>query len=307
MASNHAAHSSVLPPVSASAYGPQGASRQVPGTAQDPAIRILEPFFSRRKEMAIDYFIRYSCKVQDSASVHDLLRMQRARNRANASIAAMSGRAGLGSGVQELERAASLQALGGSGLGMRKLEIADLIAKAAPLDSLSRHCNGCPANLRGTAFGCGGAIQYPISRDAEQWLVSRLPDDLRSERGQFFLLAVQDLGFNGAGIDAGRSERLVFASNTPVLRRWGGFFSREKTWISSSQVLHMLIGAGNLSPIHARLACWFLGFLDAGAKHEHRPDNLPIASDSQGVIQFKIFLAAAAFAGANGYHLLIDA
>lgn len=239
--------------------------------------------------------------------MHDLLRMQRARERANASIAALSGHPRRGPGVQELERAAALQTLGSDGLTGQKLKIADAIAKAASLDSLSGHCNGCPANLRGTAFGCGGAIQYPISREAEQWLVSRLPDDLRSEPGRILLLAIQDLGFNGAAVDASRSESLVFAANAPVLRRWGGFFSREKTWISSSQVLHMLVGAGNLSPIHAQLVCWCLGFLDAEMKPEHSVDNMPAASDAQGVIQFKMFLAAATFAGANGHHLFVDA
>jgi len=78
-------------------------------------------------------------------------------------------------------------------------EIADLLAEAAPLDALSKHCQNCPANLRGTAFGCGGAIDDPITKETQRWLVSRLPDDLDTEAGQTLLSTLKDLHLDGIG------------------------------------------------------------------------------------------------------------
>ena len=119
------------------------------------------------------------------------------------------------------------------------------------------------------------------------------------------LLAIKDFRFDGVGIDADRSRQTFYVAAQPVMRKWGNFLAK-KTWISSSQVLHMLIGSGHLSPIRARLACWFLGFLNAEMKRVFRAENFVAASDASGIVQFKMFLIAAAFAGAHNYHLFVE-
>ena len=55
------------------------------------------------------------------------------------------------------------------------VQLDDLIAKRAELDDYEQHCVGCPANRTGEPFGCIGAINYPISQQAEVWLLEQLP------------------------------------------------------------------------------------------------------------------------------------
>lgn len=206
----------------------------------------------------------------------------------------------------ERERSVVVKVIGPNGPVEQEIKIAHMLAESAPLDALSLHCNGCPANLREIAFGCGGAIHYPLMEETEEWLVSRLPDDLGAPAGKLLLHAIRDMGYDGARVDAARLRKEIYAADKPIARKWGSFFSR-KTRITSSQVIHMLAGTGNLSPLHSRLVCWFLGFLDEEMKPEHNSENKVAETDIQGVAEFKMFLLAAAFAGANDLILFVDA
>lgn len=254
--------------------------------------------------MSIDYLIQYPCKVRESVSDHDLIRMQKSRDRVKLAMDLLSEDPELY--FDEANQFAAMHVLGLTEPPEQNIVITDLLADATTLEALSGHCKGCPANLRDTAFGCGGTIHHPIMEGVERWLVSRLPDDLKTLAGRILLKAIKDFRFDGAEVDADRVRKGLYAAGQPVMRKWNRSLGRT-TWLSSSQVLHMLVGSGPLSPIHAKLVCWFLGFLDADMKPELREDDLAAASDASGVVQFKMFLAAAAFAGTNGYHLFLDA
>jgi len=57
----------------------------------------------------------------------------------------------------------------------RIILVQEMLDLAAELDPLASYCIVCPANVSGEAFGCCGQISYPISSQAEAWLLDQLP------------------------------------------------------------------------------------------------------------------------------------
>ncbi|WP_028453654.1 hypothetical protein [Chitinilyticum aquatile] len=255
--------------------------------------------------MSIEYYASHPCPVRDSVSDEALLTMEKARTRASCVVELMRSHPGTPKDQPEEEWTFITQVLRPDGPVQVEVKIGDLLAESAPLDALARHCAGCVANHRNADFGCGGAINYPISAAAEQWLLSRLPDDLKSARGQLLLQAIADFDYDGACIDAARSRKELYASSTAPVRKWGGFFAR-KTVISSSQILHMIIPVGHLQPAHAKMLGFFLGYLDDEFEYRAQPDNLPQPGDDECTAQFKRFVFAAAHAGVHGVPVFMD-
>jgi hypothetical protein len=160
------------------------------------------------------------------------------------------------------------------------------------------------ANLRRTTFGCGGVIHFPIPPEAEEWLLSRLPEDLGGLVGKLLLKAIADFKWDGAH-DAARSRNDLYSLKKPVERNWGGLLSKKT--VNSSQLLHLLLGVGSMQPSHAKMAAFFLGFLTDSFKIDERSVNVTTPTDNRGVAEFKLFLGAAALAGTANVPLLIDA
>lgn len=254
--------------------------------------------------MAIDYSVQYPCKVRDAVSDQELLRMEKARNRANAVLEIMRT-SGTASDIPENERTVTVVVARPEGPVEKDIRIVDMLAEAAPLDALSEHCSGCPANLRNMSFGCGGAIHYPVDVATEEWLVGRLPESLDSPAGQLLTMALRDFRITGASIDACRSRGIIYSSAAPVVRTWGRFVFKKK--ITSSQILEMLFNVGSYQPSHARMMSLFLGFLEPDMKPVANPHNELLPDDGQGIAEFKLFLRAASYAGDNGCDLFIDA
>lgn len=257
--------------------------------------------------MSIDYYASYPCKVRETVSDSDLLRMEKARNQVNTVLEVMRNHPSVDKSKPESEWTYMARKMGPEGPQDVSIRIGDAMAEAAPLESLAVHCKECPFNIRSVDFGCGGCIQYPISAQAEQWLRSRLPDDLSSPRGQLLTGALQDLDFDGAPVDAQRHRNDLYESSTPPERKWGRFFGK-KTRITSSQILHMSFNLGPLGSTHARLIAFFLGFLDADFSLEGAIDDFQSQpTDDACIQQLRLFYATVATAGVNGLEVFIDA
>lgn len=256
--------------------------------------------------MSIDYYISFPCKVRETTTDDDLLRMEKARNRASIVLDLMRNNPQVDKNKPESEWTFKTVVIGPNGQQETEVQIYDLLAEAAPLERLAQHCSTCPANVRSTDFGCGGAIHYPITVQAEQWLVSRLPTDLNTGRGHLLTSAITDFSFNGSVIDAARSRKEIYESNIPAIRKWGRFFSR-KTQITSSQILQMSFAVGSLQPTHAKLIAYFLGYLNDDFSIANDPDNQPQPGDDERTIEMKLFFSAAALAGANSIPVFVDA
>ncbi|NHQ87356.1 hypothetical protein HA050_14665 [Iodobacter sp. HSC-16F04] len=279
----------------------------VPGQKLNQAWYLFIFISIQRNYMGIDYYGCFPCKVREAVSDADLLRMEKARNRALSVLEIMRNNPQTDNKSKpESDWSFKMVVLGPDGPEETEMRIADLLLEAAPLEQLAHHCSGCPANIRSVDFGCGGAIHYPISAQAERWLLSRLPSDLNSPRGFLLKQAIADFNFDGLAIDTVRNRQDLYESSKPEERKWGSFFSK-KTRITSSQILHMAFCVGSLQAQHAKLVAYFLGFLDDDFSIANDSANLPQPGDDDRTIELKSFFAVASLAGVNEVSVFIDA
>jgi hypothetical protein len=257
--------------------------------------------------MAVDYYVLFPCEVRKQISNENLLRMEKAKARAETVLQILRNNPGEHRNKPESEWSFGMVQLGPNGQKEEvELRVADLLAEAAPLKQLAVYCNSCSANMLRTDFGCGGAIHYPLTRQAEQWLVSRLPDDLNTPCGFLLQQAIQDFKYNGVNIDAARVRDDLYEMKSPAVRYWGRFFSR-KIRITSSQILQMMFDVGSFLPAHAKMLAYFLGYIDDEFKPANRMDNSPQPNDDSKTNALKTFCSSIAFAGVNGFEVLVDA
>lgn len=254
--------------------------------------------------MTIDYYGRFACKVREEVSDNDLLRMEKAKNRAEAVLELMRADP-KNQGTSESDWSFAVVVTKPSGQERQQLRVAEVLEEAAPLAKLSVHCEGCPFKIDPRPFGCGGAIRYPISASTETWLMSRLANDLSSLAGTLLTRAIHELAYDGAGFETVRRQGKAFESPRAVVRKWGGFFSR--TTINSNQLFHMLFGVGHLSPGHAKFAALILGFVDDSGQLVLGPAERSSSEDDAGVAGMKQFLRTMALAGTRGVEVFIDA
>jgi hypothetical protein len=176
--------------------------------------------------MSVDYFVQYPCKVREQIADTQLLQMIKSRDRAHILLDVMRKNPKTDRSKPESQWTAMLRVQGPNGAVDQQLEMGDLLAESRPLDALCPHCNGCMANLRRTTFGCGGVIHFPIPPEAEEWLLSRLPEDLGGLVGKLLLKAIADFKWDGAH-DAARSRNDLYSLKKPVERNWGGLLSKK--------------------------------------------------------------------------------
>lgn len=254
--------------------------------------------------MSIDYYGSFGCTVRERVTDEQLLAMHKAGNRADQMLAHLRRSPGSHQERPESEWTFKIMVLTPDGPEESDARIADLIEQSLPLRELSTACAGCPHNVRNVPFGCGGAINYPISFRAERWLVDRLPDDLTSVRGRLLLRAIEDFEYDGRDIDAARARQDLYESKVPAIRTWGRWFSKKR--ITSSQILQMCFTLGHLQPAHAKMMAYFLGFIGDGASAECRQD-IPGEMDDSGIHQLNTFFTLCARAGLGYTRVFIDA
>lgn len=255
--------------------------------------------------MSLDYYIQYPCKVRESVSDEELLQMQKSKNRAEYVLDLMRNDPKTDTNIPESEWTFLVMVQRPEGLEEKRVKIVDLLAESAPLQSLSTNCKECAANILHIDFGCGGAINYPLTAITEKWLISRLPDDINSQAGNLLQMAISDFNFDGKAIDASRNRKDLYESSKPEIRKWGSFFSK-KTNVSSSQILHMIMQVGHLQPSHAKLVAYFLGYINDSFEYVEKSENQPNSNDGRGVGQFKALLMALLFAGTNECSVFVD-
>jgi hypothetical protein len=166
----------------------------------------------------------------------------------------------------------------------------------APLSELDGECRGCPANVSGSSFGCIGKVNYPIRKEAEDWLLARLPDDARDANLALLLQHLSDLGIDGAPVEAQRSNSRLFERKEAAVRKWGGWFG-PKAQITSSQLLQMLAHGEAIKPEQAQLYSRLLGLARLGSEPESAAD---------AVQQLRVFLRAVNLAGRLDARLAVE-
>lgn len=173
------------------------------------------------------------------------------------------------------------------------MAIGQLVAQVQSIGKYKEFCRECRANIADRSFGCFAKINYPISREAEEWLMSRLPNDVKDPNLSLMLRFISDLEIDGRPVDSMR-ERLCELKN-PVVRRWGQ--APDQKQISSSQIIHMLAFGGDIGPQQAGLYTKLFG-LASVLSESHPP--------SSNIEQFKTLMCAIVMSGRLNAGIGID-
>jgi len=248
--------------------------------------------------MAVDYAINYSCVARQKFGAPRLATMVKKQDLAEFAIARYrEAEPGLDIETIIHQRTVNIGITRPDGkVEQTDVPIVQLLALAAPLESVIEHCRRCPANIVMRNFGCINQVNYPIPQEAEEWLLSRLPDDAGAPTMKLLFKFLTDLSVDGAEVDKLRQRGNLFESKQPVIRVWKGWLSKKQ--ISSSQILQMLVYGGSIGSAQASLYAHILNL--SAAQGEAR-------SQSKVIEQFKTLMRAVVVASRHHCELAIDA
>jgi hypothetical protein len=199
--------------------------------------------------VAIDYCVHFKCPPKHHlgqgnplAGTAKILEMLKARNRAEM----LSARAGARDKDPQSIKTEIVETATGGAPRPPKVRLADLQHQAAPLSQWVAYCEPCPVNTLGKAPGCFGAINYPISLQSEEWLMSHISP--KESLGTFMLTGtIREYNYTGKSIAALRSDGRIFESTHPVAKS-----VEEKSLglmqITSNQIWEALFGGDLLDP-----------------------------------------------------------
>lgn len=205
--------------------------------------------------MAIDYVIDYDCIPKQTLTTEGILERLKGKERA-----AMIIRMFRENGDQRSPSEMGFEFTRSTPEGQSETElivVQDILDQAAQLDPLEHHCKGCPANRTGTPFGCTGFIQYPISGEAESWLLNQLP--IPGEPLVWLLLkqGVDNFQYDGQHVALMRTQSdTYFADKRAATRRLGEIV------LDANQVFEMIFLVGDIIPNHGAILLLFYNALD---------------------------------------------
>ncbi|MBV8761969.1 MAG: hypothetical protein JO257_32045 [Deltaproteobacteria bacterium] len=261
--------------------------------------------------MAIDYVLGVGCEPQERLGVERLVQMNRTRILARTALAQMR-EDGDQRAPKEIEIQLTMRTQGGD--SARGVTLQDLLDDSDGLDIVAEHCKQCPADL-GREFACHRRIRYPIPERVEQWLLSRLPENLGCTAGAMLVRALGELGWDGAPTAKLRaSGDTFFESRVAHGVRWES--KDGSIEISSDQLFQMLFLVGPVAPTHALMLALFCGVIphdtslhdlkdEAGRRRVLAQAHVPTESDPE-IEQLAAFLRVLAVAARLEVPVLID-
>ncbi|MCL2344418.1 MAG: hypothetical protein FWC58_01030 [Desulfobulbus sp.] len=236
--------------------------------------------------MALDYALKFPCEVRKNVPEAKLVALVGYMNLAQFAVAE----------IRKSNPAEPLETILGKyqvHVNQRRpdgiteqvpMNIEQLVTLAQPISQYIGHCTECRANIADCPFGCIAKINYPIRKESEEWLLSRLPDDMKNSNLLLLLRFLSDLKIDGHLVDAMR-ERL-FELKKPLTRHWGSPPNQQQ--ITSSQIIEMLAFGGNVGPQQAGLYTKLFGLLSV-LSEQHSP--------SSNIEQFKTLMCAIVMSG----------
>jgi hypothetical protein len=214
--------------------------------------------------MAIEWMIGLSCEPKAQLGLERLVAKAKGRRQAEALLETMRAN-GDARDVSEISIRTFRQTPDGTQV-QTSVSLAALFANAEDLTTHAKTCEACTANQLGRTAGCYGAINYPIARDTEAWLLSLLPEDLHFTAGTFLLGALQDFSYDGAPVARLRNgSKTFFEEDEPAVRTW-----EDGTRVDANQLLQMMFFVGAVQPSHALMLALFLGLVP----HQIEPNEL---------------------------------
>jgi len=250
--------------------------------------------------MAVDFVVKLECDAKRALGggdtgkgTLDIVRRLKARNQAKAieQVAEEEG-----SDPKSLSVTIAVTRDGET--EEREVSYDELLAEAAPLQAHAAGCADCPANVLGEnhPYGCVGSVGYPISPDAERWLMERVAGASK-EAHEIMLSAIDDFGYDGEPVQEMR-ERGMLEGEAAVEVELG---------VDSDQVLQALLFVGSeLEPSHCHLLLVWLGALTLS---DTKGEDLELGDTPDDVSAFELYVLFAAMGAAveNGVGFLIDA
>jgi hypothetical protein len=267
--------------------------------------------------MAIDFAIEYPCEPRAALGTDGILERLKAQARADEVIGLFrkngDDRAPSEMGF-EFERS-----LPDGTEETQVVIVQDMLDLAAELTPHAPACAGCPANLFGRPFGCYGQISYPISAEAEGWLLDALPGV--DEPLVWLLLreGTQANGYDGSTARGLRPSGAYFEEHRVRGRDLGEFV------MTSDQVFEMLFLVGAITPAHAGMLMILFGavpraveapqivaIMNQSLSSDDIAGQFPFLlnasdSDDRSVREFKEFFRALYAGWRLGTRVLVDA
>jgi hypothetical protein len=266
--------------------------------------------------MAIDYVVDYTCVPKETLGTQGILERLKGRARAQAVIQLFRK-----NGDQRPPSEMGFEFTRSTPDGSEEthvIVVQELLDHAAALEPLAHHCIGCPANVRGEAFGCVNFIQYPISAKAEIWLLKQLP--MPDEPLPWLLLkqTVEEMGYTGASVEPLRASGVYFVDAKGFSRDLG------EIRVTTNQIFEMMFLLGPIQPAHAGVLLMFLNAIPRNEDASHiteilnralPPDELrarypftmrPDEKDDSTIQEFKDFLKALYHAWSLNVLVLLD-
>ena len=173
------------------------------------------------------------------------------------------------------------------------MTIGQLVEMAQVLRPHQGHCQQCRANIADRPFGCIAKINYPVRKESEEWLLSRLPSDANDPNLSTLFRFLSDLEIDGRPVDAMRPR--LFELEAPVVRRWGALPTQT---VTSSQIIQLLAFGGDIGPEQAALYTKLLG-LASVLSDPHPP--------SDNIEQFKTMMCAIVMSGRLNAGISVEA
>ena len=194
--------------------------------------------------MAIHYYVDLNCQPRREVGAEVLLQML--RDRILASNVRQGYRDKFGDKMPESEMKFRRREVREDGSEIEsEFSVEGVRAKTRDLDDLANFCKGCPAAVTGDPYRCIQSLPLPLSRPAEEWLLGRIgpPDSLT---GQFFRQSAAKMNYGDCGrLDHWRKAGFLKAGE-PLERQDDG----DERPVTSDQILHPMLMAGDLAPTH---------------------------------------------------------
>lgn len=240
--------------------------------------------------MAIDYMICVGCPVKNFTGSDNFVPTVKRRTCAELILAKVRDR-GDNRPLSEITFE-KLRYTPDGGAESHTVSIQEEMDATEELHQLADICSNCPASYSESRYGCFQSIPYPINIATEKWLMSLLPDNIRSVTGCILQNLIIRTQVTGAPIDAVRHDPVLYESRSPIVRSWSvggaaGLFGKRYT-LSSSQILELLFFQGPITPDYASSITLGFGFIPGTTD----PELLRTPGGSQTAIDFTRLHAA---------------
>jgi hypothetical protein len=233
--------------------------------------------------MSIDTIIGYNCIPKQTLTAEGILERIKGKERAE-TIIALFRRNGDNRSLKEMGFEMVRTAADGSE-EMQVVVVQHLLDAADELTPLEHHCVGCPANAANRPFGCMGQIGYPISSEAEEWLLSQLPGPEEPLVWLLLRQGIQEFNYDGSTVRPLRAAGTThFAEQRALTRNLTEFD------ISADQVFEMTFLLGDIQPNHAGVLLLFFNAIERGMEADQiiKIGRLPLEERAKFAFLHKI-------------------